>query len=231
MFPTRSRAAPLSAHAVAEWVDHWQSKLPDGAFGDLQAAVRAAAKDYVAVHEAHGRIGSDRTLTEGGRLVRQAKFARAKMTTAMDRLTKAQTKHAELRAQLDAKLVAVFDFSKRPHAEVQDAREIREHLKGLPIDQRMLLITAAMKENDVATLTAIGSGKDFLSGVPRSLHGHIRDHVLHVVEPMAVVQRGLMIDAEQFTQQFAETLLQSTADLIDFDTAESFERTATETAA
>jgi hypothetical protein len=123
-FPRRSQSAPLSVDGMQAWVSRF-SAAPVAA--GLRSAVLAGANDYVSIRDAHARIAGDKTLTDGGRLVRQAKFARTKMVAAIERLATARAKAAEVRTHLDRELSAPFDFKDRRFVEVELAATSPSH--------------------------------------------------------------------------------------------------------
>src|SRR5580765_6580090 len=142
-FPARRRGTPpIPTMGIAQMLE----SFPDAPVAaDLRAAVLAAQKDYAAVHEAHGRIAADRTLTDGGRLVRQAKFAKTKMAAAVDRLAAAKAKAAEFQAHLGRQIAAPFDFKDRRFCDVELAAEIRSYFRALPTSERMSAMTKAIR--------------------------------------------------------------------------------------
>jgi hypothetical protein len=80
-------------------------------------------------------------------------------------------------------------------------------------------------------LTAVAGGPPYLSGLDDQLQGLARDAVLKVLDPEAKPAFEKLTEADRFAGQFAATLAQSTSDLVDFPTADAFERTAAEATA
>lgn len=221
--PKRSQNPPTPVAGIA----HLVARFADApALADLRAAMVAAQADYASVVEAAKRIGADKTLTEGARLVRQAKLARAKMGEAVARLATAKAKVAAAVEHYDSEAAKPFDFADRRFADVNLAAEIRAHFRALPQHDRMTAVAAAMKSNDLTTLVALGAGPAYLGGLPDELHGAVRNTVLAVVAPDAIATRATLADGAAAAEQFEGAVLQSVADLVDFESAAAIERTA-----
>lgn len=225
-FPKR-RQSPSPVHPGG--VDMMVSKFPGAsALVNLRGAVAAAAADYKAVVEATARMDGDRTITEGRRLVRQAKFARDRMGKAADSLAKARAATLAGIAMQDREIATVFDFAGRGLNDVQLATEIRSYFRTMSQGDRMAALTTAMKQHDLKALEAIGAAPGYLSGLPDDLHSRVRDTVLSVRAPDVVAMRASLVEGEQAAGAIEDTIMQSVADLIDLDTAAAFERSSTD---
>ena len=226
-FPKRqANVAALRPAAFNAWVERFPTDAPS----DLVGAITGAAKTYATLFETHERIAGDRTLTDGARLVRQARSARKLATDALERIAKAREGVGRARDQLQTRMAKPFDFCEKHFAENMQAAEIRSYFASLG-PGRVPAITRAIEAMDLTTLTALGSGPSYLSGLDDRLQSMARDAVLRVVDPEAKPAFEKLTEADKFAQSFEATIAQSTADLVDFQTAESFERVAAEAAA
>src|SRR6266446_1354496 len=80
------------------------------ALADLAKSMRASVAEYRATTEQLDRIGADKTLTDGAKLVRQASVARAKMDTALAKLATAKAGIEAGRKNVEAKLAEHTSF-------------------------------------------------------------------------------------------------------------------------
>ena len=66
--------------------------------------------------------------------------------------------------------------------------------------------------------------------MPDQVHSLAREVVLEVMVPEAVAARATLVEAKQFATNLAMTILQSCADLIDFQTADGLDARTAEAA-
>lgn len=193
---------------------------------DLRASVAKSVAEYRSTHEAVTRIDGDKTLTDGGRLVRKATVVRAKMAAAIAALETARNKTAAGRSANEAALQKHFDFGSSNLAEISLAAEVRAHAKSLPASERGKFMRSAFDGSDLSTLRAIASAPAFLSGVPAELHAFAREQVLTALAPEHLANSKILAEGEAAATQIAEHLGQATANLVDFDSADAIAKTA-----
>jgi hypothetical protein len=108
MFPKRSnRTAPPAAgfSAMIAGLSDTHPRL-----GNLHKAMHATVSEYKFAHDAIDRIGGDKTLTDGARLVRQASVVRSKMAPALKALETAKNATAAGRKNVEAELRKHISF-------------------------------------------------------------------------------------------------------------------------
>jgi hypothetical protein len=193
---------------------------------DMRSALVKAVAEYAAAHEAVGRISGDKTLTDGGRLVRQATVTRSKMTAALAALDAARGKTAIGRKANEAALHKPLDFSSSNLADIALASETRAHFKSLPLADRGKFVLAAVNDLDLNTLRAIASVPAFLSGVSPQLHELARDKILSVAAPEPLANSKVLAEGEEFAAQLADQISQATANLVDFESADAIAKNA-----
>jgi hypothetical protein len=120
-----------------------------------------------------------------------------------------------------------FDFG-GDFAAIMLSAEIRSHFASLPSTERLANLNAAIESGDVVTLKAIFTGLSYLSGIPPQLHEHTRNALIDRDPDAKSARDGLVALEEQqtFAQLLQDTVLHSTADVIDFASADIYEAAA-----
>jgi len=193
----------------------------------VASTLSALADAYVRTLAYHVRTKDDPTVTPAAREVRSARTARAALAPALGELKKARSIAQEGKASLLRDVAKVFDFS-GDFAATMLAAEIRSHFAALPSNERLAALAAAEAAFDTVTLRAIGAGPAYLTGLPPAMHDHARNALIDLFPNAKAAReaaRGLE-EQEKFADLFVESILQSTADLIDFLAADSFEAAA-----
>lgn len=207
------------------------ARVPAGSTS-VAAALTQLASAYERTIEQHERIMRDGTLTPPARTVRSAKHARAALGPAVEALAKARETAAGARADAARKVAKAFDYT-ADFASAMVAAEIRAHFAGLDSTSRMQAVRAAIDAGDATTLKAIGAAPEYLSGVAGGMHGAARAKLieLHPEAKEAAANAKLLEEQEHAAARIEEVALQATADLIDFQQADSFAAAALEAVA
>jgi hypothetical protein len=189
----------------------------------LRAALEGLAGAYVKTVEARQRIVRDLTLNEAARTVRSAKTARGHLGPAMAALADARQRFEEGRASLRQKVNAPFRFDQRHVSDVMIGAEIRQHFANMPAADRAKAVRTAVENADLRTLTALGAGPAYLSGLGDGLHELARATVIGAYKDASEARDDLAaLDIQSdFADKISNTVLQSAADLINFVEADS----------
>ena len=193
---------------------------------NLRSSMTAAVAEYKSATDAINRIAGDKTLTDAGRLVRQATVVRAKMDKAITDLENATSKTAAGRQLVEAELRKPLDFSGSNLAEISLAAELRAHLKNMPDEARAKFMQTAIAEVDVTSLRAIASAPSFLSGISEPVHELARDKVLSLFAPEHMASQKILAEGEAFALNLTRQLEQSVANSVDFESADEIAKNA-----
>gem|GEM_PF-6173235 len=174
-------------------------------------------------------VSADETATPGARLVKSARAARAKLSPLVESLNATLETAAAFGAQLEAQTTAAYQPpTNPPYPMVLRHQEIRAMVRNMAQGDRMTLITEAHKAGDQDTLIAIASVQPYLSGVPTQVQAMVRGQLIEANAPeQAKALKGLQ-EQHDLATRFRETMLQSVADLIDFQKADELIATAQE---
>lgn len=217
-FPRRQNRAPIPAVGVQQML----ARAPAGGHSEMRAALARLGEAYSAVHDTTARHQTDATVTPAARMVRSARAARAALTPALEALNKARASASDGRAHLQRQMAKPFEYS--AFADVMIAAEIRGHFASLPDGQRHASLLLAVEAGDETTLKALGTAPAYLAGLPPALHARARDSLIDL-HPEARASRDAAKAFEEqaeFATLIETTVLQATADLIDFVEADSF---------
>lgn len=132
----------------------WTARFPK-TDGGIAAAVNALVTSYANFHTQHLKTSADQTATEGARLVRSAKAARAKVLPLVEKLDEASANAGAHAAQLEVATRAAYDPPNKSYETCIRHAEIRAYLRSLPIGERFAVVEAARKSGDEDTLVAV----------------------------------------------------------------------------
>lgn len=203
-------------------IEQMLARAPKG-HDAVTAALNRLAVAYTSVHATTGLNQRDVTITPAARMVRSARAARRTLTPALDALAHARKAAAESKARLLQKVDSQFDYSGN-YTTAMLAGEIRAHFHALSSNQRLASVETAMIAGDATTLKAVGAGPAYLTGLPPAMHAAARDALVDL-NPEAKASREAaksFDEQETFAALLETTVMQSTAELIDFVEADSF---------
>ncbi|MEI9992071.1 MAG: hypothetical protein WDM86_18795 [Rhizomicrobium sp.] len=213
-FPGRSGQHP-QRH---EMFEQWAARFPNADDG-LSSAIKTLLGGYQTFRQHHARYTADETSTQGARLVKSSKAARAilPLVEALDVANEAAMQRA---AHLEAITAKAYNPPNPQYPTCMRHQEIRAHFKSLPNGDRLNLLEAARKAGDEDTLLAVASCQAYLSGVVPEMHQFVRDTLIEAHAPNeAAALKGLR-EQQGYAQQFRDTMLQSVADTVDFKKAD-----------
>lgn len=202
-----------------EMFETWTQRFPK-TNGGIAAAVTALVEGYKNFYDHHRKVSSDQTSTEGARLVKSAKAARTKVLPLIERLDAASVDAATHMTQLQASIRVAYDPPNKTYEMCMRHAEIRAHLKSLPHGDRFALVEAARKAGDEDTLVAVASYQGFLSGMEAERQKYFRDYLVEAHAPQEAAMLQAMGEQRQLAEELRQTVLQSLADLIDFNKAD-----------
>jgi hypothetical protein len=199
--------------------EEWHRGFPttDGA---LAKAIRDAVAGYSDVYEHTVRVGRDESSTEGGKLVRSAKFARSKLTPIFDKLDAAVAAAEQKASNIQKQVAQAYSADFKNYNETLRHGEIRAFFRALGSGDRLKVLEEARQADDQDTLRAIASVQRFLSGVPPEIHDHTRQHLIQIHAPEEAATLAALNEQRQYAAGFRTEVLQSTADLIDLNRAD-----------
>lgn len=192
----------------------------------LTLAQREAVSSYRQMQMSVARVDADKTLTEGGRLVRQAAIARSTIGPALAALETAKARTAEGKAATAKELAKHYDYSGSNFAEIFLASELRSYFSSLNSDARFDAFRQAVNDLDLPTLRAIAAAPAALSGLPEQMRAHGRETLLTLVAPEALARSKQLADDLAFAENFETQLRQAVADSVDFESAAEIEKSA-----
>lgn len=186
---------------------------------------KKAAQAWTDIHGTHERKSRDATLTEGARLLSSAKFAKAALQRQRSEYDDARTDAAEALRAYKAQLERATNPPSDPGEAVLFG-EIRNHLRGLPMGERVKVVEQASQAGDTRILRAAVSGPTMVSVLPPERHDFYRVSYLSRVMPDEL-GRMVRLEAALETIEQGQAQLEAHANqLIDFGTAEAVERSA-----
>jgi hypothetical protein len=222
--PPRRRNASA---APAKAFEMMLSGLADSPLNtDLKSAMTEAVSNYAHTLKSIERVAGDRTLTDGGRLVRQASVAKSTMSAPLAKLDAAKSRMATGKQATDRELRKFYDYSGSGLAEIMSATEMRGHFRTLGDADRLKAVQTAIDTYDLPTLKALSGAPSVLSNVPEAIHSLCRERLLQTVAPEALARSKRLADEIAFTQNFEDQLLQAVAHSVDFASAAEIEKGA-----
>lgn len=171
---------PLSALGarVLELPSFASTRAAAVAVGEASQALANLRRDAQALVE-------DRTLTEAGQLARAATLTTRRLSGQPDKLA------AAARTAASAALAAMEKLKAAERVPVEDrhlAPEIRQHVRSLPLSDRVSFMSAAVKSGDLATLRAVGEAPQFITQVPQQLLDLARAKIYEIAAPDALAE-------------------------------------------
>lgn len=221
--PRRSKQPPQRA----EMFEQLSARFPKN--NGMASALDACAKGYKELNEQLSRIAADETATPGGRIVKSAKAARNKLVPLLESLDAAMQTAAAYSAQLEAQTAAAYQPPPNTsYPMVLRHQEIRALMRTLPQGEKLRLLEAARKAGDEDTLIAVASVQSYLSGVDGQVQSMVRGQLIEakVPEQAAALKRSKQEQEE--AARFSAHMLQSVADLIDFQKSDELVAAARE---
>lgn len=202
--------------------------------GIVRTALDGGTSPYAQFVEGRQKYLNDKTANPHATLVKIAKYARAKIDPAVRAIQVARQQNAEAIRDKQRRLATPFsmetgvDGQPWAFARVLQAQAIVSHFAQLPNTKRLEAVRAAIDAKDLTVLQAIGAAPAFLSGVVPEMHAAAKRAVIDLYFPGEAAALETLIDAESAAETFERAMLQSVADMVDFASAEAFERGATE---
>lgn len=213
--PKKSKQPP---HRT-DMFDQLSARFPQN--NGMASAIEACTKGYKDLHRDLARISADETLTGGTRIIKTAKAARGKLIPLLESLDAAMQMAATYSGQLQAQTAAAYQPPPNtPYPMVHRHQEIRALMRTLPQSDKLRLLEEARKAGDEDTMIAIASVQPFLSGVDAQVQNMVRGQLIEAKVPQQAAALKASKAAQEDAARFSAHMLQSVADLIDFERAD-----------
>jgi hypothetical protein len=210
-FPRRTGRVAQRPEMFSEWAKRFPQTSES-----IAAAVKGLVDGYKGVVETHERIGRDESATQGFRIVRSARNAKAKLTPLLDALDAAAGQSKAHADQLRGKLRAAY----RPPApsvhEFLLGQEIRQHFKKMDPARIAQELEAAKEAGDLETLSAVAAYAPYLSGLPAKVHEWARSALIEARAPQEAAMLSQLEEQVGYAEQFRAEMLSSVSEMIDF---------------
>ena len=188
--------------------------------GGITAAVNALAEGYGTFIDQCQKTNADATQNEAARLVRNAKRAHAKFAPLIANLDSASSEAAAISENLRGIAAATYCPANPSYSACMRQQEIRAYFRSLPQTERLKLLDDARTAGDEDTLIAVASVQSYLSQVPPQMQEYVRDHLIQTHAPEEAATIKAISEQRAQAEQFRGLMLQSLADLIDFQKAD-----------
>lgn len=205
-FPGRSGRHPQRLEMFKTLADRFPASS-----GGMKAALNALCDGYQIFTTQTARIENDQLSTEGVRLVRRAKAARA-ILPLIEKLDAVNEAANEQAAQLEATIAGSYKPEAPPYWSVLREQEIRGYLRSLNNSERLQLLETARASGDRDILVAIANAPAFLSGMPAQLQQLARDELIAAHAPQEAETLKALREQQSHARQFRDEMLQSVAD-------------------
>lgn len=160
-------SAGLDPEAAMATIQDYDDDTASYLSGAKSAFVEAFAS-LRAIHDAKAAVAEDPTLNEAGQLLKVDDFARNRMLAKVYPLW--DTASSSLNAKVEA-------WEKEMTKEVVSqasqmvSGEIRAHMKGIPMGERMAAISQAIRDGDSVVASAVLGAPGMLSGLDEEMKG------------------------------------------------------------
>lgn len=214
-YPRRSGSLPQRAAMF----EAWTARFPNEDSRVTQCLQRLT-KAYSELEAQVRMISADTLHTPAARLVKSAKWARAKLNPLFDELKAAREGAAAHSAQLEEKVKAAYSPRDNKYEQVIIRQEIRNLVRAMPMAEKQRFLDAAVEAGDLDPLYAVCAYGPELSGLMPDLHKMYRATLIMKNEPHASAQLLQLQQQDTLAANFERTMIASVGDMIDFARAD-----------